>query len=1204
MKEPSLTSDPSIMNEQPLMNEPTIMNRENRAQIPEVLMQFDLSTQEWFTKTLGAPTPVQEAAWPAIASGKHVLVSAPTGTGKTLSAFLVFIDKLRAQACAGTLEEELHLIYVSPLKSLAGDIRENLRRPLDGIPALATMQTGIPASAAPKTAPHASAAAQTGIPASTVLQVGIRTGDTTRTERSRMIKHPPHILITTPESLYLLLTSGSGKAMLRTARAVVIDELHALLGSKRGAHLMLSLARLDRLCGSPLQRIGLSATIEPLTAAAACLAPGEVIIAAPSAQKRIAIAVNSPRKSMEILPQGTVWPELARSVYECCAGAKSVLAFVDGRMHAEKLAFYVNELAGEGFARTHHGSVSKEQRLEVEESLRAGRLRLLCATSSMELGIDIGDIDKVVQVGCPKTISGTLQRLGRAGHNPGRTSVMVLYPRTITEGLFCGLTAKAACEGTIEPIRRVRQCLDVLAQHLVSMAATESFTVDEFMEMLQRAEPFAEVTKEQVIGVLKMLAGDYEHGRDIPVRPRLLFDRINERISGDAYSRMLALSTAGTIPDRGLFTVRNENGMKLGELDEEFVFEARVGDKFLLGSFAWKITSLERDAVIVSETNPDGAQPPFWKGDWAGRSFFTGKAFGQMMRRLADGIQEGDVNPALRGLGLDEVTAESVQRLLTRQLESTGVLSDDQTIVIEHFRDEAGDNQMMIHLMFGRRVNAPLALLVQEVAQRVTGMDCGIFDDDDGFLLFPYGGKPLPEGLLLQVDPEAVLPILTAVLPTTPLFNMAFRYNAARALMMGVRRAGRQPLWIQRLRSTELLDHCISEDGHPLVAETKRECLEDYWDLQGVITVLRAIQSGEIAIREVFNETPSPMSLPLRRQAEAVLLYDYNPTTTNIRRATEDAVQRTQELRQEHAPQSETERQDGLQPDDERLAALLQPERAKLPESREDLHTLMMIEGDHADDEWAVPDSWYRELEREGRVLRINPDLWIAAEHAPEYECAFYNGREEAGCGIIRRFLRYHGGKTITQLADRYGLQEGRISELLVRLCSKGDTIEREGVFYHAVMFERARRQTIQARRARVQTLPPENYAAYLAGKLSVPAAPTEQMAHAMTALRGYAYPAAVWEEALLPARVPQYRPQLLDAYLATGELFWEILPDGKLRFSRSEDVDWEGALAAVRDDREGASDTTPNILSEAERKICKFLESHGATFTDRKSVV
>ena len=544
-----------------------------------VLNLFRKETAEWFENTLGEPTPVQKEAWQMIAQEEHVLVSAPTGTGKTLSAFLVFLDQMKRQAEEGTLKQELQLVYISPLKSLAADIRENLRRPLEGIGA------------------------------EEEIQIGIRTGDTSQRDRQKMVKNPPHILITTPESLYLMLTSKTGQNVLATAKAVILDELHAVIDTKRGAHLMLSLARLDFLCKKPLQRIGLSATIEPLSMAAAYLAPEEVKIAAPLMKKNVSLEVLSPYADVSKgRRKDPVWEELGALVYQYCQQSRSVIAFVEGRRYAEKLAYYVNLLGGEGFARVHHGSLSKEQRMETEMALRDGRLRLLCATSSMELSIDVGEIDQVLQVGCPRTISGTMQRLGRAGHNPGRVSVMYLFPRTAAECVSCGMTAELARQGGVEHLNPPRECLDVLAQHLVSMAAFRSYELDEVMEILPRAWSFRNITKEEVKSVLGMLAGDYEHERDIPARPRILYDRIHERVEGDGYSRMLAVSAGGTIPDKGLYDVRTEDGVKLGEVDEEFVYESAALKARLV--FWLSVRSSGVSPFMFADMNSADAPPP------------------------------------------------------------------------------------------------------------------------------------------------------------------------------------------------------------------------------------------------------------------------------------------------------------------------------------------------------------------------------------------------------------------------------------------------------------------------------------------------------------------------------------------------------------------------------------------------------------------
>jgi ATP-dependent helicase Lhr and Lhr-like helicase len=1114
---------------------------------------FHPYTANWFQKTLGSPTPVQEEAWPSIAEGNHTLVSAPTGTGKTLSAFLVFIDRLKAQAREGLLQQELQLIYVSPLKSLAGDIRENLKRPLEGI-----YEEELASGAFGDDGPP-------------VLSVGIRTGDTTQSERRQMIKKPPHILITTPESLYLMLTSKTGQSILRTAKAIILDELHAMIDSKRGAHLMLSIARLDKLCEEPLQRIGLSATIEPLTTAADYLSPDPVRIVAPRMKKDILIAITSPIPDNRSGIKDSVWQEIARAVYEHCKSSRSIIAFVEGRAYAEKLAYYVNLLAGEGFARTHHGSLSKEQRFEVEHALRSGTLRMLCATSSMELGIDVGDIDQVFQIGCPRSISSTMQRLGRAGHNPNRTSVMHIFPRTPSEGLYSGLTAEVARNGGVEYSNPPRLCLDVLAQHLVSMAAGDGYELDEIMELLPRAYPFREVTREDVKDVLSMLAGDYEHDRNIPVRPRILYDRINERVEGDPYSRMLAVSAGGTIPDRGLYTVKTETGVKLGELDEEFVFESRIGDRFLLGTFAWQITKIQKDTVLVAQTNSFGARLPFWKGDIKGRSLQTGIAFGTILRRLSIASEIGFLNQELSELGLDVDAAAAGEDFIKRQLEATGILPDDRTILIEHFRDETGNQQMMVHSVFGKKINSPLAILTLEAAKRHIHANIGYVEDDDGFLLFPYGEATIPEGLLLELRPEDARKILEAILPITPLFNMNFRYNTAHALMMGVRKAGRVPLWVQRMRSAEMLDSLIRYDRHPLIRETKRECLEDYWDLSGLEYVLQGIRSGLIRICELYVDTPSPMSFLLRQQTEAANMYDYSPTPMGIHNAVEEARKEAQQIT----------------PEPEHLLRVA--ERKRLPEDEKQLHTLLMIEGDIVAGELDIPIEWLELLARRGQASYIEPGLWIASEHLERYKSALIESDTAVSKQLVLRVLRYRGPQTSDTISDRYFWKQELSHGLLKELCKQGDAVEQDGLFYHAELYDRARKETIRSRRAQIRTLPSESYAALLASRIYQAAGPTEQLAALLKLYSDQTYPTAYWESVLLPSRVTRYRPELLDSLLGEGNYYWQLKAEEGLSFHRYEDIDWE---ADISDEVQA--------LPEPEQTIYDALYRRGASFMQR----
>ncbi len=1117
----------------------------------EIRNLFGQETLEWFQGTLGEPTPVQREAWPNIAKGRHVLVSSPTGTGKTLSAFLVFIDRLKQQAKAGTLKNELYVIYVSPLKSLAADIRENLRRPLQGIDAQEE------------------------------IMVGIRTGDTPQTERQKMVKHPPHILIITPESLYLMLTGKTGQNVLATAKAIIIDELHALIDTKRGAHLMLSLARLDALCGQPLQRIGLSATIEPLDAAAQYLAPEEVVIAAPAMEKKIRMDILGPYADLfKGRRKDPVWEELGALVYQYCQGNRSVIAFVEGRRYAEKLAYYVNLIGGDGFARVHHGSLSKEQRMETEMSLRDGRLRLLCATSSMELGIDVGEIDQVLQVGCPRTVSGTMQRLGRAGHNPGRVSVMYFFPRTAAECVSCGMTAQLARQGGVEHVNPPVGCLDVLAQHLVSMAAFKSYELDEVMEMLPRAWPFRHVTREEVKAVLGMLAGDYEHRHDIPVRPRILYDRIHERVEGDGYSRMLAISAGGTIPDKGLYAVKTEEGVKLGEIDEEFVYESRKGDRFILGSFAWKITNISRDTVTVTQAPVEGARLPFWKGEIKGRDKRTGEAFGHMFRTLELAHEDGKLSDALRDLGLDETAVSLAGGYLERQIKTVGSLPNDRTIIVEHFRDSMGSSQLMFHSVFGRRINAPLSLLAAEAARQQLGIEVGCVDEEDGFLLYSYGNGTLPEGILHQINPDTCVRNMEIILPTAPVFNMAFRYNCGRALMMGVRGNSRQPLWKQRLKSAELLEQVVRETGHPLIRETRRECMRGFWDADGVKELLDDIRSGAVEVREVYTELPSPMSLPLQWGQEAAVMYDYAPTPRKIHMAVEEAL--SQALKSD---------KELIQPGRQELVQV--QERTTLPKDEKQLHSLLMTEGDMAAGDLEIPVEWLELLAQQGRVVYLEQGLWIAAEETERYaaalgqpeteqpECAA--DREEQ-CRIVRRMLRYRGGADITQTAERYGWDVQTAEDILEKLCRRGETVKEDGKYYHAELYRRAVIRTLKNRREEVQTCPSEAYAALLLSRMETSAPTEEGLRSLLKRYAGMTLPAPHWEGILFPRWVNNYRTAKLDAYLAEGELFWHMEGKGGLRFDYQEEIDWDAVPAE-------------NSLSEKEQLLYLTLQRRGASF-------
>lgn len=1092
--------------------------------IPEF---FSENTKNWFKAAVGKPTPVQAEAWRAIAEGGDVLISAPTGTGKTLAAFLYALDCYAASP--EPLEERCGVIYVSPLKALGNDIRENLKRPLEGLGLAGT------------------------------VRAAVRTGDTAQAERARMLRHPPHILITTPESLHLMLTSENSRRMLRYARSVIIDEVHSVMGSKRGAHLMLSLERLDALCGLRLQRIALSATVKPLDVAAMFISGGRgARVIAPDVNKALEIRVELAEKDMRALPEHSIWPSIAEKAYELSKNVRTMLAFVDGRQQAEKLAHGINAIAGSQYARTHHGCVSKEQRLEAERQLREGELKILCCTSSMELGIDVGDIDLVLQIGAPRSIAGELQRAGRAGHGPGRVSSLLIFPKTGADSFAAALAARGAMEGRIENVRPPEKCLDVMAQHLISMANAERLTVDEALKIINGTWNFRNVTRDELEGVLRMLAGDFEHAREAPVRPRIIYDRINGAISGDGYTRMLAFSSVGTIPDRGWYAVHLADGTRLGELDEEYVFEARLGNKFLLGAFAWRIQEITRDRVIVTPATPEGAQPPFWKGDTLGRPVETGRYYGALMREMNAARETGRLGRMLEAYPMSADARAEVARHIGNQMRMTGCLPDDRTIIAEHFSDSAGEHQLMIHSVFGLRVNRVISMLLRHAAASETGLDVRGYDDDDGMLLYLLGGSEMPDGLFKKLEPESAERLVNALLPAEPAFSMAYRYAATRAGMMGLRGRGRQPLWVQRIRGAESLSGAVGQTGHPLITEALRECRDDLMDIDAATEIIREIRAGTIRVLELHADKPSPMALPLRRQVEAELMYE---SVIPVK-----AKERSRALLA------------GMAPD--KAAVEKRFERGREIADAEMLHSALMIEGDMTPGEADVPAEWFEQLAAQGRALYVEPGLWIAAEHSADYAA----GSLER---IVRRLIRFRGAQDARSVAQRYAITEDRAGEILAFLEKKGEAARFEGMYIHPDVYSSAQRLTISMRRSEVRTAPAERFAHLMAARADIPGAPRVRLSAALDALLGVELAASAWEDIVLPRRVQGYRGDMLDSLLAEGGIACVLRPEEDRRyvqFRAAEDFEFDEYVAA-----EGCTGEQADVLRALERGGAQF---------------
>src|SRR4051794_14519477 len=719
------------------------------------LEPFSERTRDWFRGAFAAPTPAQAQAWPAIARGGNVLVQAPTGSGKTLAAFLYGIDRLTA-----TPGEGLRLLYVSPLKALNYDVERNLRGPLAGL--------------------------------QSELRVAVRTGDTPAKERAAMLKHPPDILITTPESLFLLLTSRA-RETLRSVETLILDEVHAVAGTKRGAHLALSVERLERLVERPLQRVALSATQRPLEEIGRFVSGGRPIeLVDAGTRKELDLRVVVPLEDMTVPEEGSygsIWPSIYPELLRLVQEHRSTILFVNNRRLAERLALRLNELAEQEIARAHHGSLAREQRVEIEELLKAGKIPCLVATSSLELGIDMGAVDLVLQVESPKSVARGLQRIGRAGHELGAVSKGRIFPKFRADLLESAVVAKRMLEGAIEETVIPRNPLDVLAQQIVAIAADEEISVDDLHELVRGAYPFADLSRTQLENVLDMLAGRYPSDEFAELRPRIIWDRTAGLIRGREGAQRLAVTNAGTIPDRGLFGVHLvDGGGRVGELDEEMVYEARAGQTFLLGASTWRIEEITRDRVLVSPAPGVPGAVPFWKGEGVGRPYELGAEIGKASRELVALSPEKAVERLTSQHSLDERAARNLLAFLREQEAATGVVPSDRTVVVERFRDEIGDWRLCILTPFGARIHAPWALALAARLRESLGLEVQSIWSDDGIALhLPDADSPPPTDDIL-ISPDEIEDLVVQEVGQSALFGARFRENAARALLIPRRR--------------------------------------------------------------------------------------------------------------------------------------------------------------------------------------------------------------------------------------------------------------------------------------------------------------------------------------------------------------------------------------------------------------------------------
>ncbi len=838
------------------------------------LAGFNPATRTWFEASFAEPTPAQQLGWPAIAGGAHTLIHAPTGSGKTLAAFLWTLDQLLSEP-QPERSARCRVLYISPLKALAHDVERNLRAPLAGIRHASQRLL-------PEPLPE--------------LETFLRTGDTPAEDRRRMQRQPPDILITTPESLYLILTSAA-RAILQPVRWVIVDEVHAIAGTKRGAHLALSLERLEEITEVAPQRIGLSATQRPLETIARFLGGGTIESGAWTARPVTIIDVPHTRElDIEIVvpvedmtepgppdpldpdraPSRSIWPAVYPELLEAIRAHNSTIVFANSRRLAERICAEVNNLAGEEIARAHHGSVSREQRLQIEDALKRGELKAVVATSSLELGIDMGAVDLVIQVEAPTSVASGLQRVGRSGHQVGGVSKARIFPKYRGDLLVATVLAGEMAKRNVETTRIPANPIDVLAQQIVAEVVSGDTTADHLFDLTRRAAPYSELSRSVFDATLDMLAGRYPSDLFAELRPRINWDRVGGEITPRPGSRQLAVTNPGTIPDRGLYRVVLPDGSRVGELDEEMVYESREGDAFLLGSSSWRITQITHDRVEVVPAPADtAARMPFWHGDSLGRSLETGKAVGRFVRDTA-GLDPEVAEAELTATHhLDRRAAANLVAYLAEEKQATGLLPTDQTIVFERFRDEIGDWRLVMLSPLGARVHAPWAMALRHRFRARYGTDVDVIWSDDGIAFrFPDSDDP-PTAADLMLEPDEVEPLLIEHLGDTALFAARFREAAGRSLLLPRRRPNqRTPLWLQRRRSADLLGVARQFGTFPMILEVYREVLQDDFDLAGLQSVLTDIRSRRIRVAEVETDGPSPFASSLLFSFVAAYLYE------------------------------------------------------------------------------------------------------------------------------------------------------------------------------------------------------------------------------------------------------------------------------------------------------------------------------------------